>query len=146
MENSINSNVINDTFKKHLGYKVSLLAKSRGMTQAEIAEHCGVSRITVQRFFSGKTEIRSGDLNKILKLLNINLDTDLDRLLKIKSLGLKDQIYNINSDINIILNALDPQIKKTLLNNLCWWGKNTENNLIQQAALNINNHLLTTEA
>lgn len=52
---------------------VALLAKRKNMTQEELAKRAGISRISVNRFFRGHTQIRADDLTNILAYLDIDL-------------------------------------------------------------------------
>lgn len=74
-----------------IGSRLSVLAKSAGLTQEEIATRLQISRITINRYFKGRTEIRSGDLVKLLGLFNIDvaalLDGKIEELLKGKASG-----------------------------------------------------------
>lgn len=56
-----------------IGEQLSLLAKSKGITQEKLAEHVKVSRISVNRFFCGHTHIRSDDFVNILNALGIDV-------------------------------------------------------------------------
>lgn len=61
-----------------LGQRLSLLAKLKGMTQEEIAQSCSISRISVNRFFRQRTEIRASDFSSLLATLGIDLDSVID--------------------------------------------------------------------
>ena len=52
---------------------VALLAKRKNMTQEQLAKLAGMSRISVNRFFRGHTQIRADDLTNILAHLDIDL-------------------------------------------------------------------------
>lgn len=62
--------------------KLSLLSKMRGFTQQKMAAAIGCSRITINRFYAGHTEVRATDLLAILRTLNIDVDSQLDRALE----------------------------------------------------------------
>lgn len=64
-----------------IGVKLGLLAKKAGITQHELAEKIGCSRISINRFFCGHTEIRAGDLVKLLSALNMDLMAAVDQRL-----------------------------------------------------------------
>lgn len=61
-----------------LGQRLSVLAKLKGMTQEEIAKSCSISRISVNRFFRERTEIRASDFKSLLTTLGIDLDMIID--------------------------------------------------------------------
>lgn len=60
--------------EKKVGERISILAKVQGKTQHEVAAHCGMSRISVNRFFNGHTEVRAGDTVRILQYLGIDVE------------------------------------------------------------------------
>lgn len=61
----------------HVINSITLLAKSLGFSQKSLAEKCGVSRITIHRFFNGHTELRCSDFIKLLKILNIDVEKSI---------------------------------------------------------------------
>ncbi len=75
---------------KGLGQRLSVLAKLKGLTQEEIAKECAISRISVNRFFRERTEIRANDFKALLSVLGINLDMVIDR-------AIENQIHGIRS-------------------------------------------------
>jgi transcriptional regulator with XRE-family HTH domain len=113
-----------------LSKKVALLAKSQNITQKQIAEHCEISRITVHRFFSGKTEVRSSDFVKMVELMGINITGQLEHRLSPNSNGaasLSSQNADpLFSDIAIVLNNLKTTVRKALLEQILWWGQTSE--------------------
>ncbi len=113
-----------------LSKKVALLAKAQNITQKQIAEHCEISRITVHRFFSGKTEVRSSDFVKMLELMGINITGQLENRLSSKEGGViaatpisADPLFD---DIAIVLNNLKHTVRKALLEQILWWGQTSD--------------------
>ncbi len=112
-----------------LSKKVALLAKSQNITQKQIAEHCEISRITVHRFFSGKTEVRSSDFVKMLELMGINISGQLENRLSNGSVStmLAPQTADpLFEDIAVVLNNLKHTVRKALLEQILWWGQTTD--------------------
>ena len=68
--------------KLGLGQRLSLLAKLKGMTQEEIAQTCAISRISVNRFFRQRTEIRASDFSLLLASLGIDLDAVINKAIE----------------------------------------------------------------
>ena len=72
-----------------LAQKLYLIAKLKGITQDRLAKKCKVSRITINRFFKGKTDLRSSDLIELMQFLGIPIteliDKELEELLNTKS-------------------------------------------------------------
>lgn len=104
-----------------IGSRLSILAKGMGLTQEEIANRLKISRITINRFFKGRTEIRSGDLNQLLQLFGIEvgalLDEKIERLVKGKNL----HVLPSHNEVSRALEELDPQVTKTIVDQINWW-------------------------
>ena len=64
---------------KVLGERVAKLANRLRVKQTRIAADCSISRISVNRFFRGRSEIRASDLVNVLKTLGIDLDREIQR-------------------------------------------------------------------
>lgn len=113
-----------------LSKKVALLAKSQNITQKQIAEHCEISRITVHRFFSGKTEVRSSDFVKMLELMGINISGQLENRLSgsrsTASILCPQSTDPLFEDIAVVLNNLKHTVRKALLEQILWWGQTTD--------------------
>lgn len=66
-----------DEKNRALGHKIASLAKLKKKTQYALAENTRMSRISINRFFNGHTQVRAEDLVAVLK----NFDIDIDKLL-----------------------------------------------------------------
>jgi hypothetical protein len=64
------------------GLQVAQLASRMKVKQTRIAKDCEISRISVNRFFRGRSEIRATDLVNVLKVLGIDLEQEIERRLK----------------------------------------------------------------
>jgi predicted XRE-type DNA-binding protein len=65
-----------------LGQQVAQLANQLKVKQTRIAQDCEISRISVNRFFRGRSEIRATDLVNVLKVLGIDLQSEIDKCLQ----------------------------------------------------------------
>lgn len=65
-----------------LGLQVAQLASRLKVKQTRIAQDCEISRISVNRFFRGRSEIRASDLVNVLKVLGIDLEQEIERRLQ----------------------------------------------------------------
>lgn len=106
-----------------LGQRLSLLAKLRGLTQEQIANRCKISRISVNRFFRERTEIRAGDFQMLLKTVGIDLDAIIDRAIERQLHGTTINDDPIHMDIATILNGLDDLTRRTLLEQIRFWSR-----------------------
>jgi predicted XRE-type DNA-binding protein len=71
-----------ETTEQQIGLRVAQLANRMKVKQTRIAQDCEISRISVNRFFRGRSEIRASDLVNVLKVLGIDLQQEIDRRLK----------------------------------------------------------------
>ena len=67
---------------KTLGRQVAMLANRMKVKQTRIAQDCEIPRISVNRFFRGRSEIRATDLVNVLKVLGIDLQEEIERRLQ----------------------------------------------------------------
>lgn len=67
---------------KPIGTQVAQLAHRLKVKQTRIAQDCEISRISVNRFFRGRSEIRASDLVNVLKVLGIDLEQEIERRLQ----------------------------------------------------------------
>ena len=65
-----------------LGPQVAQLANRLKVKQTRIALDCEISRISVNRFFRGRSEIRASDLVNVLKVLGIDLEQEIERRMR----------------------------------------------------------------
>ena len=70
-----------------IGQRVAQLATRLKVKQTRIAQDCEISRISVNRFFRGRSEIRASDLVNVLKVLGINLEEEIEKRLQPHSTG-----------------------------------------------------------
>lgn len=110
-----------------IGLKLAMIAKSKGFTQKQIAEKCGLSRITIHRYFNGKTDLRSHEMVKVLKILGIDVEQELQHLIEGSLTGVSVKKSSIYNDISLVLQNLDEQTQKTLMEQISWWGQANTN-------------------
>lgn len=72
----------NEMVDKAIGPQVAQLANRLKVKQTRIAQDCEISRISVNRFFRGRSEIRASDLVNVLKVLGIDLEEEIERRLQ----------------------------------------------------------------
>ena len=60
-----------------LGPMLGRLAKRMRVKQTDLARRTQISRISVNRFFRGKSEVRASDLVQVLKELGIDLESQI---------------------------------------------------------------------
>lgn len=56
-----------------LGRQLSTLADLRGISQVDLAKRCGISRISINRFFRGRSELKAGDLLRLMGVLGVDV-------------------------------------------------------------------------
>ncbi|NCN41512.1 helix-turn-helix transcriptional regulator [bacterium] len=65
-----------------LGPLVGKLSKKLKVKQTDLAKKTEISRISVNRFFRGKSEVRASDLVQILELMGIDVEAQIYEKLK----------------------------------------------------------------
>ncbi|MCC7403603.1 MAG: helix-turn-helix transcriptional regulator [Bdellovibrionales bacterium] len=129
-----------------LSTKLAFLAGMMKISQVEMAQRCGLSRITVNRFFRGHTQIKAGDLVEVMETLGIDLEKLVDiRIQEIMEGGpeVKEHIFN---DVARVLAGLDNQVKRTLLEQIHWWGRSAIEKSTRGAAERIHSYLQGAQA
>jgi transcriptional regulator with XRE-family HTH domain len=64
------------------GPQVAQLANRMKVKQTRIALDCEISRVSLNRFFRGRSQIRACDLVSVLKLLGIDLAQEIEKRLQ----------------------------------------------------------------
>lgn len=109
-----------------LGEKLSLLAHLRKKSQGHLALKCKISRISVNRFFRGKSEIRASDFVQLLSELGIDVQGHLDEKIQNAMQGAGEVVEEpIYKDVAKLLGALEAPVRKTLIEQVLWWAKSS---------------------
>lgn len=62
-----------DTLLKTFGKRIALVRKSKGLTQKQLAERVGITVVAIAYIETGKRWPRLGTLNKIAKILKVDV-------------------------------------------------------------------------
>lgn len=126
-----------------IGPRLSLLAQIKGISQTAIADQCGISRITINRFFTGKTELRSRDLIQVLELLGVSVEAQLNQMLERSMQGVQaeEDEDTVIQDVSLILSGVGKRVQKTLLSQIQWWGRSAHSQQTRQAVNRLQVHL-----
>jgi len=108
--------------------KLSILAKSKGISQSDLAQQIDISRVSVNRFFKGKSSIRTRDLIQLLKVLDIDLEELIESKLESKlskqevpsQVSTQSQVYE---DLISVIENLDSQARSNVFEQVIWWGR-----------------------
>jgi transcriptional regulator with XRE-family HTH domain len=68
--------------RRRLGQQLSILANIKGISQVDLARQCRISRISVNRFFRGRSELKAGDLLRVLQILGIDIQLVIEQQLQ----------------------------------------------------------------
>ena len=79
--------MIDTVGRPHIGKTISLLAKKNGITQDKIARDAGISRISVNRFFRGHTQLKAKDFTVICKAVGVDIEGQLVEALNKNIMG-----------------------------------------------------------
>lgn len=71
-----------ESAEEGLGRLLGRLAKKKKVKQTDLAHKTNISRISINRFFRGKSEVRASDLVQILLHLGIDLEGQIQEDLK----------------------------------------------------------------
>ncbi len=126
--------------------KLALLAGLMDISQVEMANRCGLSRITINRFFSVLTQIKTFDLAELMGVLGIDLEAHVDRRIGDFMGGVPAARDEIFVDVTRVLAGLDSQVKRTLLEQIHWWGKSALGKSAQGALERIQRYLQGAQA
>lgn len=58
---------------KEIGPRLKVLASIKKISQENIAKQCGISRISVHRFFKGQTELKCTDFINLCSVIGVNI-------------------------------------------------------------------------
>jgi transcriptional regulator with XRE-family HTH domain len=64
-----------------IGRKCALIAKTKNLNQAKLAEEIGISRISINRFFNDHTNMRINEFTTLMKALGLDIEEEIDRML-----------------------------------------------------------------
>lgn len=135
--------------------KLAILAKSKGISQSELAEQIDISRVSVNRFFKGKSSIRTKDLIQLLRVLDVDLEEVIEQKLESKlGGGQKNQegahsgYPQVYSDLISIIDNLDPSARSNVFEQVIWWGRCVLNEPARRASERLHSqiHRGTTNA
>lgn len=101
-----------------IGRKVSLLAKALDMSQTELASRSGVSRVSLNRFFRGQSELRLSDLVSVLEVLGVDLENIIQSKLSAVTGEKGTSLSGIGSEIEFILQSMTPLGRRSYLGHL----------------------------
>jgi transcriptional regulator with XRE-family HTH domain len=111
-----------------LAEKLAILAKTKGFSQSELAGQIDISRVSINRFFKGRSSIRTKDLVQLLKVLDIDLEEVVNQ--KLESAvrpGANQQagraLDPVYEDLISVIEHLDSKAKKNVFEQVIWWGR-----------------------
>ena len=115
-----------------IGEKIASLAKTKGLSQGKLAEKIDVSRVSINRFFKGKSSIRTKDLVQLLKVLDIDLEDLIEQKLEKEAFGDVSQ-NEMYEDLKSIMDNLDTKARSSVIEQVVWWGRCVINDQTRQA-------------
>ncbi|MCB0407615.1 MAG: helix-turn-helix domain-containing protein [Bdellovibrionales bacterium] len=136
----MNENTMSNECHSDIGEKLATLAKSKGYSQGRLAEEIDISRVSINRFFKGKSSIRTRDLIQLLKVLDIDLEDLIAQ--KVASMGVPSEDENgFYQDVIAVIERLDPKAKSNLIEQVVWWGKCVLNDQAREASYRLQTSL-----
>jgi len=96
--------------------KVKSLMSEKKITQSQLSEMIDVSRNTVVNYFNGRSSIDVYTLEKIIKVLGVDIsyffDDKISSTIELKNSSKKKYLEERVDDIEFILNKIEDQIKR----------------------------------
>jgi len=118
-----------------LAEKLAILAKSKGFSQSDLAHKIDISRVSINRFFKGKSSIRTRDLVQLLQALDIDLEEVVTQKLeakdKVSETARKETVYE---DLISVIESLDSNARSNVFEQVIWWGRCVLNESARKAS------------
>jgi len=108
MKSELDATSITFTATKEIGARIATIRKGKGLTQADLAERIGISRLLISDYERGKVRIYADILAKISTALGVSFDT----LLATKNGKNEDYIPNLKIAKRIKALEKLPEIKQ----------------------------------
>ena len=108
MKSELDATSITFTATKEIGARIATIRKGKGLTQADLAERIGISRLLISDYERGKVRIYADILAKISTALGVSFDT----LLATKNGKNEDYIPNLKIAKRIMALEKLPEIKQ----------------------------------
>ncbi len=111
------------TKTNHIGIKLSMLAKTCGVSQTELADKLGFSPSQVNRFFNGHSDIYSSNLLEILKELGFDIAAMVSKRLKAVTDEEHSEPQSTKETLLALFDELDELGKQTCLSQMLFTAK-----------------------
>ncbi len=118
--------------KKKLHDKLLILAKAKGITQAEIAKEVGMQPSHINRYFKGSSDLVSEHFVDITRVLGIDIDYTVTAELTKLTTDEDSDVNNLSSSVTYLLNSLDDIGRQTMLKHLLWAAEKTSKRKIPE--------------
>ena len=114
--------------QQQIGLRMATMAALAGKKQTDLANKCGVSRLTIHRFFKGHSEIKASDFIRLMALLGVNLDSVItDKMQRLSKNSPTDTTIDpVLSDVMEVLCNLEKPVRRTLIESLLWWAEQND--------------------
>ena len=104
---------------RSMGKRVALLARAKDVSQTELASRSEVSRVSLNRFFRGQSELRLSDFVQVLQELGIDFEVILkDRLDQAAGKTPEIDSPTLGGDMEVVLNNMTGLGRKSYLGHL----------------------------
>jgi hypothetical protein len=101
-----------------------ILFMQRRLAIQKVAESCSISRVTLHRFLSGETDMRSGDFVKVLGKAGLDIPRMLER--KLQDDSDDNEAPAMAEFFADVFKCLDRRVQRSVLQNLIWWLNNSD--------------------
>lgn len=124
-----------------LGERLSVLANLMKLSQGKLAQTCKISRISVNRFFKGHSEIRASDFVSMLEQLGIDIESLIEQRIQVCLRDHDKDQPPLYKDVALVWSDLDNQAQKSLLEQMIWLGQTSRSRHSQHATLRLQSYL-----
>lgn len=97
--------------------KVAMVARALEISQTKLADRSGISRVPLNRFLRGQSELRAGDFVRLMHALDINIEEILHRRL-LEIMGDADSFSQLSEDFQHVFEQLTPMGRRSFIANL----------------------------
>lgn len=104
--------------RKAFGRKVSLLMKALDKNQTQVADTAELSRVSLNRFLRGQSELRLSDFVRMMQILGVDIDKVVADRLEEATGEKEGRLKDIGPDMELVLNSMSRLGKQSYLGHL----------------------------
>ena len=103
---------------KAFGRAISVLMKALDKNQTQVADAADLSRVSLNRFLRGQSELRLSDFVRMLQLLGIDVEKSVRERLEDVTGEKNGKLKGVGPDMELVLNSMSRLGKQSYLGHL----------------------------